>query len=166
MTWEASHLLVVYIGISAAAYDNDVSVGFIPSHLFAPCGPFSLGPVARHPLLVLYRHYTLPLPSLTSLSFSTCLSYLTLPPRDLWRITRFLRTTGYQADLAACRQDFPGLLSFDRFLAASQWGDKSRTYEDGFEFAGLGDHDGDDGGLAKEGVGATAASATAAIRPE
>lgn len=28
--------------------------------------------------------------------------------RDLWRIVRFLSTSGYQADVAACRADFPG----------------------------------------------------------
>jgi hypothetical protein len=56
--------------------------------------------------------------------------------RDLWRITTFLRETGFQADLAACRAAFPDLLTFDQFLAASQWGDVGRTYEQGIVFDG------------------------------
>ncbi|KAF8055819.1 hypothetical protein HT031_006594 [Scenedesmus sp. PABB004] len=56
--------------------------------------------------------------------------------RDLWRITTFLRDTGFEADVAACRRDFPGLLTFDQFLAATRWGDAGRTYEDGIAFDG------------------------------
>ena len=58
------------------------------------------------------------------------------PPRDLWRITTFLREKGYGADLAACRDTFPDLLTFDQFLAATNWGDASRTYEQGIRFDG------------------------------
>ncbi|KAI8463515.1 MAG: hypothetical protein J3K34DRAFT_475157 [Monoraphidium minutum] len=54
--------------------------------------------------------------------------------RDLWRITRFLRDTGYQADVAACRAAVPGLLTFPEFLKATHWGDAGRSYDDGFEF--------------------------------
>lgn len=56
--------------------------------------------------------------------------------RDLWRITTFLRETGFQADLPACRAAFPDLLTFEQFLAASQWGDAGRTYEQGIVFDG------------------------------
>jgi uncharacterized protein YbjT (DUF2867 family) len=56
--------------------------------------------------------------------------------RDLWRITRFLRETGYTADVAACRSSFPGMFTFADFLAASCWGDSSRTYEQGIHFDG------------------------------
>jgi len=57
-------------------------------------------------------------------------------PRDLWRITTFLCEKGFDADLAACRASFPDLLTFDQFLAATNWGDVSRTYEDGIRFDG------------------------------
>eukprot|EP00878_Enallax_costatus_P000843 GHUV01000969.1.p1 GENE.GHUV01000969.1~~GHUV01000969.1.p1 ORF type:complete len:375 (+),score=124.40 GHUV01000969.1:138-1262(+) len=56
--------------------------------------------------------------------------------RDLWRITRFLRETGYKADVASCRAMFPGMFTFADFLAASCWGDTSRTYEQGIRFDG------------------------------
>lgn len=56
--------------------------------------------------------------------------------RDLWRITTFLRESGVQADLPACRAAFPDLLTFEQFLAATQWGDAARTYEQGITFDG------------------------------
>jgi hypothetical protein len=56
--------------------------------------------------------------------------------RDLWRITTFLREKGFDADTAACRSLFPDLLTFDQFLAATNWGDASRTYEQGIRFDG------------------------------
>jgi hypothetical protein len=60
--------------------------------------------------------------------------------RDLWRITTFLRETGFQADVADCRQRVPGLLTFEQFLAATCWGDAARTYEQGIRFDGFGSH--------------------------
>jgi hypothetical protein len=54
--------------------------------------------------------------------------------RDLWRITTFLREQGFDADVAACRETFPGMLSFADFLAATRWGDAGRSYEQGIEF--------------------------------
>ncbi len=59
---------------------------------------------------------------------------LHLPKRDLWRITKFLRETGYQADLPACRSSFPGLLTFSEFLAATGWADPGKTFEEGIQF--------------------------------
>lgn len=56
--------------------------------------------------------------------------------RDLWRITTFLREKGFDADLAACRSSFPDLLTFEQFLAATNWGDAARTYEEGIRFDG------------------------------
>ncbi|WIA09837.1 hypothetical protein OEZ85_010051 [Tetradesmus obliquus] len=56
--------------------------------------------------------------------------------RDLWRITTFLRETGFDADVAACRQRVPGVLTFEQFLAATCWGDAARTYEQGIRFDG------------------------------
>lgn len=61
---------------------------------------------------------------------------LRLPRRDLWRITTFLREKGFDADVAGCRQRFPDMLTFDQFLAATRWGDASRTYEQGIVFDG------------------------------
>jgi hypothetical protein len=68
------------------------------------------------------------LPCLLLLTPSSC--------RDLWRITNFLRETGFQADVADCRQRVPGLLTFEQFLAATCWGDAGRTYEQGIRFDG------------------------------
>jgi hypothetical protein len=39
--------------------------------------------------------------------------------------------------VAACRGAFPALLTFREFLAASRWGDATRTYEDGIRFDGM-----------------------------
>jgi hypothetical protein len=67
-----------------------------------------------------------------------CCPLLPLLPvhRDLWRITTFLREKGFDADLAACRRSFPDLLTFEQFLAATNWGDAARTYEEGIRFDG------------------------------
>jgi hypothetical protein len=66
-----------------------------------------------------------------------CSLLLPVPvPRDLWRITTFLREKGFDADLAACRSTFPDLLTFEQFLAATNWGDASRMYEEGIRFDG------------------------------
>lgn len=54
----------------------------------------------------------------------------------MWRITTFLREKGFEADVAACRTKFPGMLSFEQFLAATCWGDAARTYEQGIRFDG------------------------------
>ncbi|GBF90160.1 hypothetical protein Rsub_03293 [Raphidocelis subcapitata] len=55
--------------------------------------------------------------------------------RDLWRIITFLREKGYGADPAACRAEFPGLLSFRSFLELSGWGDAARAYDGGIQFS-------------------------------
>jgi hypothetical protein len=50
---------------------------------------------------------------------------------DLWKITMFLREKGYNADVEACREAVPGMLSFRQFLEDSDWGNKELKYEDG-----------------------------------
>ncbi|KAG2432221.1 hypothetical protein HXX76_009140 [Chlamydomonas incerta] len=55
--------------------------------------------------------------------------------RDVWRISKFLTERGYQADVAACRQQFPGMLTLEEFLIRTGWADPSRTFEDGIAFA-------------------------------
>lgn len=54
--------------------------------------------------------------------------------QDLHHYTQFLRNQGYKADVAACRQQFPGLLSLRQFLEATHWGDASLTYEGGVRY--------------------------------
>jgi hypothetical protein len=54
--------------------------------------------------------------------------------RDLYRIATFLSDHGYTADIANCRERFPGILKFDQFLQLTKWGDASRTYADGFQY--------------------------------
>ncbi|KIZ01327.1 hypothetical protein MNEG_6638 [Monoraphidium neglectum] len=77
--------------------------------------------------------------------------------KDLWRITRFLRNTGFKADRAACVADFPGLLTFREFLAATSWGDAGRAYEDGIEFASAAAAPAGPGGAAGAAAGVRAA---------
>lgn len=54
--------------------------------------------------------------------------------RDLYRIATFLSDHGYTADIANCRERFPGILKFDQFLQLTKWGDASRMYADGFQY--------------------------------
>jgi hypothetical protein len=54
----------------------------------------------------------------------------------LWRITKFLRETGFDARVEVCRAAFPGMLTFEQFLDATCWGDACRTYEQGIRFDG------------------------------
>ncbi|KAG2501435.1 hypothetical protein HYH03_001218 [Edaphochlamys debaryana] len=55
--------------------------------------------------------------------------------RDVWRISRFLTERGFGADVANCRQQYPGLLTFRDFLDRTGWADPGRTFEDGIAFA-------------------------------
>lgn len=51
-------------------------------------------------------------------------------------IAKFYSESGYGADVAACRESFPGMLTFADFLRLTHWGDASRTYEQGISFGG------------------------------
>ncbi|GLC52607.1 hypothetical protein PLESTB_000648600 [Pleodorina starrii] len=55
--------------------------------------------------------------------------------RDVFRISRFLTERGFTGDVAACRAQFPGMLTFEDFLRATRWAEHSRSYEDGIAFA-------------------------------
>jgi hypothetical protein len=52
----------------------------------------------------------------------------------LYDVVRFLRDAGYGVDVAACRREFPTLLSFPDFLGLTRWGDASRTYQAGVRY--------------------------------
>ena len=54
---------------------------------------------------------------------------------DLYRLCRFYATNGYDADVARCRREF-GLMSFPQFLAATNWGDESLSFEGGVRYYG------------------------------
>ncbi|GFR41580.1 hypothetical protein Agub_g2301 [Astrephomene gubernaculifera] len=54
--------------------------------------------------------------------------------RDVWRIARFLTERGYCADVAACRKQFPGMMTFHDFLVTSRWADPALSFEDGISF--------------------------------
>ncbi|KAG2447002.1 hypothetical protein HYH02_008156 [Chlamydomonas schloesseri] len=82
--------------------------------------------------------------------------------RDVWRISRFLTERGYQADVAACRRQFPGMLTFEEFLVRTGWADPSRTFEDGIAFATAAADAGKQPPAAVGGGAAAAGSASAA----
>ena len=54
---------------------------------------------------------------------------------NLYRYCRFLSTTGYDADVARCRREF-GLMTFAQFLATTNWGDESLSFEGGVRYYG------------------------------
>eukprot|EP00898_Chlorokybus_atmophyticus_P006668 jgi/Chlat1/7001/Chrsp56S06694 len=55
--------------------------------------------------------------------------------RELYHIVRFYRDEGYKADVARCRSEFEGLLTFEDFLQATRWADQARTWDAGVRYA-------------------------------